>query len=319
MLLNQKAMTNKELEIPDWETCRVSGYIVACDPGHQNLSHDPKVYRKDQLKVGMNLCDYNEHLPVVRVRQICDDRLVVQAEGVTLDVRPDKNGYTPKKGLSYAYSDATISIERPARSIRMSFSDTDEDLTGKSKWWGAADLPEGMGYPCREDGQPLMFVCQIRCEDIAVHDIQYLLPKKGMLYFFAEMDEFLSEFCESSDSHNGIGLWNDDRFRVLYADNCDNLEPWPINYSDGTPAYLPAKAVNFSLAQVRHDSFKLLGKPYYDEVENEFPDKICLLQIDECEEWGLRMYDCGMICFMIDRYDLLCREWNKVSLYFHSF
>ncbi|HIZ87212.1 MAG TPA: DUF1963 domain-containing protein [Candidatus Coprenecus pullistercoris] len=69
----------------------------------------------------------------------------------------------------------------------------------RSHWWGAPDLPEGMAYPCIEvedkDGgtyfEPLTFVCQIRCSDIAKLDPKGLLPHRGLLYFFAPIDYFL--------------------------------------------------------------------------------------------------------------------------------
>ena len=84
--------------------------------------------------------------------------------------------------------------------IKITTRITDKDLTGHSHWWGAPDMPEGMAYPCieveDEDGgrypEPLTFVCQIRCADIAGLDPEGLLPHKGMLYFFAPIDYFLT-------------------------------------------------------------------------------------------------------------------------------
>ena len=53
--------------------------------------------------------------------------------------------------------------------IQITTRTTDKDLTGRSHWWGAPDMPEGMAYPCieveDEDGgrypEPLTFVCQV--------------------------------------------------------------------------------------------------------------------------------------------------------------
>lgn len=74
-------------------------------------------------------------------------------------------------------------------------------MTGRSHWWGAPDLPEDVPYPCVEvmEGnesyyEPLTFVCQIRCKDIASLDPENLLPHSGMLYFFAPIDYFLGEY-----------------------------------------------------------------------------------------------------------------------------
>ena len=82
--------------------------------------------------------------------------------------------------------------------IRLTMTPTEEDLTGKSKWWGSADLPRGVAYPCYDGGgvdeegfeDTLTFICQIRLEDIAPYDKEALLPRKGMLYFFADMAEY---------------------------------------------------------------------------------------------------------------------------------
>lgn len=76
-------------------------------------------------------------------------------------------------------------------SIKLSFHKADSDLTGQSKWWGFPDMPDNLEYPevtVNDDGDqyedPLTFICQIRCEDIAPFDTENLLPHEGMLYFF---------------------------------------------------------------------------------------------------------------------------------------
>ena len=90
--------------------------------------------------------------------------------------------------------------------IRINTRVTDGNLKGLSHWWGAPDLPEGMAYPCinvkDEDGgtypEPLTFVCQIRCADIAELDPEGLLPHRGMLYFFAPIDYFEFDWDEAT-------------------------------------------------------------------------------------------------------------------------
>ena len=81
--------------------------------------------------------------------------------------------------------------------ISLHFHKTCDDLFARSKMWGSPDLPEGMDYPAAEvedDGatysDPLMFVCQIRLEDIAPLDGDGLLPHTGMLYCFAQIEHF---------------------------------------------------------------------------------------------------------------------------------
>ena len=79
--------------------------------------------------------------------------------------------------------------------ISMHFHKTDDDLFARSKMWGSPDLPEGMEYPAAEvedDGATysgaLMFVCQIRLEDIAPLDGGGLWPHTGMLYCCAQIE-----------------------------------------------------------------------------------------------------------------------------------
>ena len=105
--------------------------------------------------------------------------------------------------------------------INITTSPTDRDLIGRSHWWGAPDLPEDVPYPyvmvtdrnvmvdengeplCDAEGnelyeeeeysEPLTFICQVRMEDVAPLDREGLLPRKGMMYFFAAIDYFLGE------------------------------------------------------------------------------------------------------------------------------
>jgi uncharacterized protein YwqG len=203
--------------------------------------------------------------------------------------------------------------------IGLKFEKSNQPLTGLSKWWGAPDLPEDWDYPCSEEGNPLTFVCQIRCEDIAELDTEGLLPHTGMLYFFAQIGEYVHSMDIAEGEHNGLGEWGEDAYKVLYSPSCDDLDPFEIIYDDGEPAYLEAEAISFTQVSELHDSFKLLGRPYYDEVTEQYEDSVCLLQIDENDDWGMTLYDCGMICFMITPEQLKAQQWDEVKVYFHSF
>ena len=204
--------------------------------------------------------------------------------------------------------------------IGLQFQSCSDSLEGQSKWWGSPDLPLDMDYPCASDGEPLLFVCQIRLEDIAQYDTENLLPHTGMLYFFADMAEYVESLDGfSGDEHNGLGEWSEGCYRVLYSPTCENLEPFVVVYDDDEPAFLEAEKILFSEVGDNHDSFKLLGRPYYDEIAEQYPDKYCLLQIDESDEWALRLYDCGMICFLISPEALAAQRWDDTKVYFHSF
>ena len=203
--------------------------------------------------------------------------------------------------------------------IGLNIRPTKDDLTGKSKWWGAPDLPTDWDfYPCQED-TPLTFVCQIRCEDIAHLDTKNLLPHSGMLYFFAAIGEYVHNLDIAEANHNGLGEWEGDAYQVLYSPSCENLEPFKILYDDGEPAYLEAEEILFSEVSENHDSYKMLGVPYYDEIKEEYPGYLSLLQIDENDDWGLVLYDCGMVVFLATEEDLKSQNWDNIRVYFHSF
>lgn len=202
--------------------------------------------------------------------------------------------------------------------IKLDFQPAFDPLFAQSKWWGAADLPSDWDYPRNEEGEPLHFLCQIRCEELIPYDKQGLLPHAGMLYFFAAIGEYI-EHLDLAEGHCGLGEWPQDAFRVLHAPSCDNLRSCPITYDDGEAAYLPAERIIFSEVESSYDRFKLLGRPYYEEIAELYPDSLSLLQIDEEERWGLRLYDCGMLCFLITPEALRHHAWEEVRLYFHSF
>lgn len=173
--------------------------------------------------------------------------------------------------------------------IRIDTGLTDRDLTGRSHWWGAPDMPEGMAYPCIEvvdgDGgtypEPLTFVCQIRCKDIAGLDPDGLLPHSGMLYFFAPIDYFLGDDSSPLDYHDSPA--------VIYTEREDGLVPYELCWEG------------------------------MDEIRQAHPGCLALLQIDEEDRWGLRFYDCGMYYFLIRPGDLKARRWERVEgdLYFY--
>lgn len=207
--------------------------------------------------------------------------------------------------------------------IRITTHETDEDLTGKSHWWGFPDLPEGVDFPVaaihdddEKEGEDLLtFICQIRLEDIAPYDSEGLLPHTGMLYFFAELDYFLGDM----DAHaEGLGFWSGNSYKVIYSPETDDLHTHRVQWSDGSDACLPAETISFEETPARADGMKLLGLPFFEEVSDEAPDDISLLQLDEEERWGLRFYDCGMLNFLIPKKALRERRFDSTRLYFHS-
>ena len=196
-------------------------------------------------------------------------------------------------------------------------------MLGRSKWWGFPDLPEDLDWPTmpvNDDGEvyddPLTFVCQIRCEELAPFDPEGLLPHEGMLYFFAALDYFLGDLDGICP---GMGGWEPQYFRVLYSTDCENLHQHTLCYEDRSEALLPAEEIHLSAVHKGDDCYtRFLGYPFFDEVSGELPGMISLLQIDENDEWGLRFFDSGMLNFMITPQDLAARRFDAVKAWLHS-
>ena len=205
--------------------------------------------------------------------------------------------------------------------IRVTTYKTNSPLQGKTHWWGFPDLPDGVEYPVNgdsdgeDDEDTMTFICQINLQDIAQFDTDRLLPSKGMLYFFANIDYFLGDLeadCE------GLGFWDCKAFKVIYDPSCDNLRTHKVYWPDGSPACRPAEAINFGPTNEDEDGHKLLGTPFFEEVCQEAPGMISLLQIDCDDDWGLQLFDMGNLNFLISKEALKARDFSKVKLYFHS-
>lgn len=205
--------------------------------------------------------------------------------------------------------------------IKIITKQTGESLKAKSHWWGFPDLPSGIDFPlladgvCDDEGEDLMtFICQIRLEEIAESDTENLLPHEGMLYFFADLDYFLGDLeapCE------GLGFWREGTYKVIYSPDIEHLDTHIVVDKDGHDACLPAESIGYGEADEEGYGHKLLGVPFFDEVREEAPGYISLLQMDEDERWNLRFYDCGMMNFLISREDLAARRFDNVKLYVH--
>ena len=195
---------------------------------------------------------------------------------------------------------------------------------GSSHFWGFPDLQADIAYPVRRladgDEDPLTFVCQLRCEELAPLDARGLLPHMGLLSFFAAVDEYLGMEPADAACHAGIGEWASEAFRVIWSPDLTRLETHTILDADGAPYGLPAEPITFAPAEAGAYGHKVLGRPAYDEVaEQAGAGLLNLLQLDEEERWGRRFYDCGMLHFLIREEDLRARAWERVRCYMHSF
>ena len=210
--------------------------------------------------------------------------------------------------------------------IQMNIKPTESVLFCCSKWWGNPDLPPQVEYPTmkmkdEETGEeidyPLTFICQIDCADIAAFDAEGRLPHEGMLYFFAAIDDFIGY---ESPEFFGMGEWPKKAVVVKYSKhiNMETFESIVLVDDDNNALAEPEMAIEFSACNEKADGIKLLGLPFFDEVCEENPDAVNLLQIDCEDDLGIRFFDCGNFNIMMKASDLKFGNWKRSFGYLHS-
>ena len=138
---------------------------------------------------------------------------------------------------------------------------------GTSKVGGSPDLPKDWKHPANKNGVYFVFHAQINCEEIASY--QPYLPRKGMLYFFVNDEEYAQHPF------------------VLYTDQTNNLERIPYteatSFSDSTfnNNFRKATAIRFQNGIALPDFYRTAS--YFSE---RFPNHIKFREsLDEDFDW----------------------------------
>lgn len=196
-------------------------------------------------------------------------------------------------------------------SIKICLEKPSEDLFMQSKWWGNPDMPVGFDVP-----DDLTFICQIRCDEIAEFDKGNLLPHKGMLYFFADIDYYFGHF----DSYCPGGYWDAEDVKVIYVENIGNqtFEQVVFVDDDDNPVALKELRIVFSNSGPMCETNKMLGEPYNREWEDWDPPYngwTELLQVDSDDYEGatLNFMDWGMLHILINPKDLKNKDFSNVT------
>lgn len=200
--------------------------------------------------------------------------------------------------------------------IQLKLSLTEDDLFCRSKWWGNPDIPQDFQFD-----DSLMFLCQIRCEDLHSYDDKNVLPHKGMLYFFCDIAYYLGCYDEF-DPPCGP-LWDDEYVKVYYIENVDETTFRQIVFDDDYFPIIKERKIDFELVDDNTDGHKLLGSPFqfeYEDWESPCEGWMNLLQVDsdEDDDYNLLFMDMGMLYFIIDPEDLIKRDFGKVNAYIYS-
>jgi len=196
--------------------------------------------------------------------------------------------------------------------MKISLEKTQTNLFCSSKWWGSPDLPPDAEYPMMKvtmDGEeceyPLTFICQVDCEDIGPLDKEGLLPREGMLYFFAAIDDFNGY---ESPEHFPLGRWPAKAVRVKYAKSI-NMETFnSCMLVDEEDNDLAEEALKMTFAE---------GKGALSLLGGDCPEEGCisLLHLDTDDVAGLRFPDGTGFDILIKESDLRFGNWKKAFGY----
>lgn len=198
--------------------------------------------------------------------------------------------------------------------IRLDLKRTERILFCGSKWWGDPDMPENMQYPTMEvteDGEtfdyPLTFLCQINCEDIAKFYKDDVLPKEGMLYFFAAIDDYIGY---ESPVHNPIGEWPKGRIMVKYAKsiNFETFQTCMLVGDEDENLTEPELEIVFSECDDSEPGIKMLCEGSADEN----PDHKVLLRLVTDSASGLD-FGSGQLDIIIKDSDLKFGNWKRAK------
>ena len=146
------------------------------------------------------------------------------------------------------------------------------EIIDKSKIGGKPYLPKDFIWPYY-NGLPLSFLAQINLEEVSSLDKDKLLPDKGILYFFYELE---TQEWGYSPQNKGCA-------KVFYFENISNFEL--INFPEDMEDYykIPEFKVNFksNISLPSYEDFdnlneeeKILEKYKTDENFEEFEDKL---------------------------------------------
>ena len=115
--------------------------------------------------------------------------------------------------------------------ITLDISGSAEYKRGGTRFGGRPDVPRGFEWPqFRAQGsdgavkkRPLSFVAQFDCAELAKHDAERLLPERGVLSFFYEMDSMRWGF-DPKDKGCARVYWFEDSAALEEAEFPDDLE-----------------------------------------------------------------------------------------------
>ncbi len=109
---------------------------------------------------------------------------------------------------------------------------------GASKLGGLPDLPASLAWPTWK-GVPMVFLAQIQLQEVALYDLEHLLPSHGFLFFFCQ-SQGLAQAPDTKVWEN-IDSYEPDSWRVLFfAGQTTELRPTTAPAGLAPEALLPS-------------------------------------------------------------------------------
>ncbi len=191
----------------------------------------------------------------------------------------------------------------------------------QSYFWGNPLLPVGYDYPTYtyEDGEEehMLFLCQINLAEIAPHDKENVLPHKGMLLFFANIDHYLGRYDVGMSISGYVSEAKE--VRVLYFPDLNetNGTRQVLIDDDDEPIQPEELTMTFSPQLEGYNYHALLSEPdhrEWDSWDAPFEDWQILLQVDSMDgtDFNLNFMDCGVLDLLISPEALAARDFSDV-------
>lgn len=192
--------------------------------------------------------------------------------------------------------------------------------TGASCFWGNPDLPKGFIYPTyidkNGDEHEYIFVCQINLEELDKLDVPSVLPKNGLLSFFAKIGCYISGYGGPMDICSTVS--DKDAVRVLYFPSCDDLVENVLLDDMGNQIAFNELQIEFSKdfppLSADNSLFAFPDHLPWETWDPPFEDWEILLQVDSYDGEGfyLNFMDCGVLDLLISPTDLKNQCFDNV-------
>lgn len=136
--------------------------------------------------------------------------------------------------------DSVAALLKP--SIKIDFIQKNKAIkTGHSKFGGKPDLPKAINWPTNKNDEPMIFIGQINFQELTKYDIDSLLPKTGIVYFFIHFNKPENEFGTEYQF-----IFDKQDYSVIYSEGTNLVsKDFPTNLPK--EYYFNEVAVNYNL------------------------------------------------------------------------